>query len=966
MRSAAKQNSHKRSNRTDGKRSKKHKQDVATVAETNDNVPRTVRERDPDADLVIRNVELSVIAKKLKTTTNCLEVVGNRVYQNMKSFLMVRVKQRNPDGTLAKNPDGTSVAKMERFTFDFMTCRCTRHGEQCTQPELVGWDAENECCHQCGASRSEKSKWSDGFMPTDHGFDCNATRYMRKTAAAMDESEDEGDRSTSTAEDAKKPHTREKIEQPFPNALAAQPETSPAYAWLPLDAFNTGTDPPMDKWWEKGWSNRHLRRMKWEEVGRSSRASEVTSPLVGEAATYEPGPSSKTRLFYRITRGCIALGGGGGDEPMAEALVECFGDRIRVTRESGQSSPTVYCWGGHTFVETDPVYPTRLVGIVGKYYQMAAEWIAYVARDGGPSDEEVFGKAMMVYDELTKTSQAMNHLGTRKNVSTMATASYIENVDCMTWNTVQNKCIPVRNGVLVLGEKNSDGTTRPPYLRAGRPSDLFNKRCGIVYQGDEAAAAAALCLPSVRESAWHTFLETTFASYEPDQTGPGTGKLRADNAQLLEEKLPFLQVYLGSMIVRVYNGRGFLVCVGQGMDGKSVCFEVLKQFFPLIDIVNKSLLFSNPHEASTAESASPHKMKLAGCRGAVINEWKSSFLADAAKIKEFGRKLHSNGSSKLGAAPRFILFCNEVFRFDDPDRAVFERLILWRFESQFAEPGNKTYSYATVLADEQKRLLPDGHPDKVLALPRVRQANKEIKDTLSVELPLILAWMVEGARRYLAEGMGTPPACVRESSERYQAEMDVYGRWLNQFTTRSDESVARARGLYELYVFIFNLHYPRPRTVEPGSEVAFCNYFKQRFTKKDMTGHAGVVYGGIRNTYERKLRAFCEQCVETVPPRDQTKQEASVREEVLESAFADYLQRTATTDDYVGSTEIFSSFLRSRKQGAASALKRSLLEDMEFFLYDDPRFNRAKSSGFRLKGAAAPVAAEAVTGGSIA
>lgn len=64
--------------------------------------------------------------------------------------------------------------------------------------------------------------------------------------------------------------------------------------------------------------------------------------------------------------------------------------------------------------------------------------------------------------------------------------------------------------------------------------------------------------------------------------------------------------------------------------------------------------------------------------------------------------------------------------------------------------------------------------------PHERDANLE--ETLQAEADDILAWVVEGCRKYLESGLGDIPTSIYEATEAYRKEQDVVGLWLDERT----------------------------------------------------------------------------------------------------------------------------------------------------------------------------------------
>jgi putative DNA primase/helicase len=75
--------------------------------------------------------------------------------------------------------------------------------------------------------------------------------------------------------------------------------------------------------------------------------------------------------------------------------------------------------------------------------------------------------------------------------------------------------------------------------------------------------------------------------------------------------------------------------------------------------------------------------------------------------------------------------------------------------------------------------------------------DKHLEQRLLLERPGILNWLIEGARRWCKEGLGTPSIIVRATDE-YRAEMDIIGNFLRERCVQGNGSI-RARELFKCY-----------------------------------------------------------------------------------------------------------------------------------------------------------------------
>jgi putative DNA primase/helicase len=129
----------------------------------------------------------------------------------------------------------------------------------------------------------------------------------------------------------------------------------------------------------------------------------------------------------------------------------------------------------------------------------------------------------------------------------------------------------------------------------------------------------------------------------------------------------------------------------------------------------------------------------------------------------------------------------------------------------FREPFEYTPQFKLFLAANHKPRIPGGEHAiwrrvKVIPftvrIPPERQ-DPELLAKLRTELPGILAWAVEGCRRWQEPGFDTP-AAVLEAIEEYREEMDPLAGFIEACCTSDPEASTPSAKLYEAYVSYCN------------------------------------------------------------------------------------------------------------------------------------------------------------------
>jgi len=130
--------------------------------------------------------------------------------------------------------------------------------------------------------------------------------------------------------------------------------------------------------------------------------------------------------------------------------------------------------------------------------------------------------------------------------------------------------------------------------------------------------------------------------------------------------------------------------------------------------------------------------------------------------------------------------------------------------------------------------------------------TKEQKDPLlpmklRAELPGILAWMVEGARKWHESGL-TEPEVIRTSRQEYQTEMDRIGGFLDEWCVLDPQQRVRSSHLYKAY---------QGWALEQGMKSMNRNRFGREVTKRGLEKRksGGIWYRsgvGIISSSERE------------------------------------------------------------------------------------------------------------------
>lgn len=284
--------------------------------------------------------------------------------------------------------------------------------------------------------------------------------------------------------------------------------------------------------------------------------------------------------------------------------------------------------------------------------------------------------------------------------------------------------------------------------------------------------------------------------------------------QFLDESLDgdrdlieFLQLWSGYCLTGLTSAHALLFIYGPGGNGKSVFLNTLLNILGTYGAVAAM-------ETFTASRNDRHSTELAMLRGAR--------LVTASETEEGRAWAEAKIKSMTGG---------------DPITARFMRQDNFTFRPQFklTIAGNHAPSLRTVDEAMRRRfniapfILKPANPDH------------QLEEKLKAEYPQILAWMIRGARNFLASGL-TRPAAVAAATDEYFSEQDVFGQW---FEERCEVTQGRILICADAYAdwSIF----ARSHGEEPGSLKSFGMHMGRKGFKSALRrdlGIAGKVYQG--------------------------------------------------------------------------------------------------------------------------
>lgn len=237
------------------------------------------------------------------------------------------------------------------------------------------------------------------------------------------------------------------------------------------------------------------------------------------------------------------------------------------------------------------------------------------------------------------------------------------------------------------------------------------------------------------------------------------GQVFAENAEMIE----FAQRMAGYCLTGDRREQKLFFAHGQGSNGKSTMLDILMWIMGTYALkLPTTVLMSSKNERHPTELA-----QLQGKRLAVSNELEEGSFWAEARIKEL------TGDETLTA--RFMRQDNFTF----------------------------TMTHKHLIAGNHKPRLKGGDPAmarRMVLMPFGQKFEGSAKDPrlpekLKAEAPGIMAWAVQGAVKWYADGLAIP-SNVEAASRDYMAEHDDIGMWIEECCETMSHLKARSSDLY--------------------------------------------------------------------------------------------------------------------------------------------------------------------------
>lgn len=231
----------------------------------------------------------------------------------------------------------------------------------------------------------------------------------------------------------------------------------------------------------------------------------------------------------------------------------------------------------------------------------------------------------------------------------------------------------------------------------------------------------------------------------------------------------YLQAVAGMAALGQVFTETLLLATGDGGNGKSTFFNTLARVLGDYSTSVRPALLMTGNQNSGAELAA-----LRGVRLALAAESEEGQRLDVATVKALC------STDRVAANPKYkepfsftpshtlVLYTNFLPRVGSSDRGTWSRLTVLPFNAHLRDTAGERKDYAEILFTQAGGAVP--------------------------------AWMIEGARRFIANGYKlTPPTVVREALAEYQKSNDWLGAFMEECCELGENYAASSKELYQRY-----------------------------------------------------------------------------------------------------------------------------------------------------------------------
>lgn len=315
----------------------------------------------------------------------------------------------------------------------------------------------------------------------------------------------------------------------------------------------------------------------------------------------------------------------------------------------------------------------------------------------------------------------------------------------------------------LFGVQNGVVDLRTGELRPGAREDYVTRRCAHAYRAN---AVAPRWMKFIHEVTGYPIEATVGTDGEVVPGTVGRYTPRPAYADYLQRALGY------SCSGTTAEHKMFTVFGEHGSNGKNVLFDTVKSVLGANAVTASNKLLLTRRVDKDADSNTPALLALRGTRLAVSSEPPAGSAFDVEFLKALTGETEMQGRGmQKEAAPIAVTFhiwllCNAKPKVEHLEQAVIGRILMLPFDRRWNRPGTAEHDPA----------LPD--PDKHLL------------NALRVEGEGILAWLVQGAVSYFANGLVLCDEVAQATRVYFAAQrVDPVAQWVSEATTKCHTSI---------------------------------------------------------------------------------------------------------------------------------------------------------------------------------
>lgn len=231
--------------------------------------------------------------------------------------------------------------------------------------------------------------------------------------------------------------------------------------------------------------------------------------------------------------------------------------------------------------------------------------------------------------------------------------------------------------------------------------------------------------------------------------------------------IEFVQRMVGYLLTGDRSEQKIFFLQGVGANGKSTLVDFIGRMVGSYSLkLPAHVLMHNPLQGHPTELA-----QLRGKRLAISSEieegqyWAESRIKELTGDETLTARFMRQDFFEFRQSQKHLVVGNHKPRLRGGDAAIARRFVLVPFLAKFS--GDKR--------------------------------DPKMLDRLQAEAPAVLAWAIEGAMKWRAEGLGIP-SCVAEASQAYMAENDDLQMWIDERCFLGAGAWTKATPLYSNYL----------------------------------------------------------------------------------------------------------------------------------------------------------------------